>query len=299
MSKRIKVCLCFGLLVVLAGASIVKADLIPQPPVNTFDKRLTGSIPDLDQNRDFTGDGVAEQTWCAPTASADCVWYLGGKGYPNLIPAGANNVAKADALISALGGLMGTADPQGTTINNCVNGLQQYLNNAYPNTLQVSLFTAWSVLDNAGQPSAQNLWNIMTNELYLCHDVLPIIKLPQQGNPPIPPTSDNEIMDMNLDSVGGHLVMMTGYNIVNYPGSIDIFDPDDNVPAGVHVFPPPLIAPVTWNLAFVGASPQGTALSINGGAGGLIVGAISVTPEPATMVLLGLGALALIRRQKQ
>jgi hypothetical protein len=281
------------------GAPAVFALQIPQPQQKSFDKRLSGTIPDLDQNRDYTGNGIAEQTWCAPTAAADSVWYFGKGGYPKLIPAGVNDTVKADNLITALGGLMKTADPKGTTIANAVNGLQQHFNNNYPGTFTVTWNNAWTLPDNQGAPSAQNLWNWMTTELYNCSDVLPILWLPAQHQGP--PVDDSEIVQTDLDSVGGHLVMMTGYNIVNYPGTIDIFDPDDNVPQGIHVFPPPNIAPVNWNLAIVGQniSPQGTALSINGGAGGWIVGGIVATPEPTCLLLLGLGALPVLRRRKR
>ena len=300
MKRTIKFTMFLLLVTVFLGATVAQGVVIPQPPQQSFDKTTTGSIPDLDQNRDYAPPvGVNETTWCAPTASADSVWYFGKGGYPNLIPAGANDIAKADALIIALGGLMGTADPNGTTIANTVNGLQQYFNNNYPGVFTVSLHTAWTVPDNAGAPSAINLWNLMTNELYSCSDVLPIIWFPGAGpgQHQNPPSDDDEIINTNLDSIGGHLVMMTGYNIANYPGTIDIVDPDDNIPASTHIFPPNVV-PVNWNLAIVGGSPQGTALSINGGAGGWIVGAIVATPEPATLALLLVGGLVILGRKR-
>ena len=282
----------------LVLSTTVNAMVIPQPGQQSYDKRPTGSVPDLDQNRDYTGDGIAEQKWCAPTAAADSVWYYGNGGYPNLIPAGINNSAKADALIKSLGGLMGTSDAAGgTTIAGTVAGLQQYFNNNYPGTFTVSWNTAFSLPDNAGAASAQNLWNWMTGELLKGGDILPIIWLAGQNGHQGPPTEDSEIVATKLDSVGGHLVMMSGYNIAQYPGTIDVFDPDDNVPQGIHVFPPPIIAPVNWNLTIVGNTPQGTALAINGGAGGWIVGAIEAIPEPATLCLLGLGVVMMRRKR--
>jgi hypothetical protein len=152
----------------------VQAVVIPQPPVLNFDKTTTGTIPDLNQKRDYDGDSNPETKWCAPTASADSVWYYGSGSYPLLIPAGATDPAKADTLISTLGGLMGTSDASGgTTVTNCVNGLQAYYNSQYPGAFGVSLVTAWTFPDAGGQPSAKNLWNWMTNNLYDCNDVLP------------------------------------------------------------------------------------------------------------------------------
>lgn len=81
----------------------------------------------------------------------------------------------------------------------------------------------------------------MTNELLSSEDTLPVIWLPGSGGHQAPPTEDSEIIATNLDSLGGHLVMITGYNIAHYPGTIDAFDSDDNIPQGIHVLPPPNI----------------------------------------------------------
>ncbi|MDH4203739.1 MAG: GEVED domain-containing protein, partial [Phycisphaerae bacterium] len=253
----------------------VQAVVIPQPPVLNFDKTATGTIPDLNQKRDYDGDSNPEAKWCAPTASADSVWYYGSGSYPLLIPAGANDPAKADTLISTLGGLMGTSDASGgTTTTNCVNGLQAYYNSKYPGAFGVSLVTAWTFPDGGGQPSAKNLWNWMTNNLYDCNDVLPIISY--QGAP----TSESGIPDI-LDSVNGHLVMMIGYNYPTpNPDTITIYDPGDAAVGGAHAFPPgpPNPAPVTYTLTPVGTSPEGTALDT--GTSGFIVGAIISGPLP-------------------
>ncbi|NIA17429.1 MAG: hypothetical protein GWO86_03675 [Planctomycetes bacterium] len=71
---------------------------------------------------------------------------------------------------------MGTSDAAGgTTIAGTVAGLQQYFNNNYPGTFTVSWNTAFSLPDNAGAASAQNLWNWMTGKLLKGGDILPII----------------------------------------------------------------------------------------------------------------------------
>jgi hypothetical protein len=266
------------LMVLLLCIAAAQSVVIPPPPVATFDKTVGNTIPDLNQNRDFTGDGVPETKWCAPTASADCVWYFGKKAYPNLIPPGANDTAKADAMISALGNMMGTNDAAGgTTIMGCVNGLQNYYNGPYPGTFNVGLFTAWTFPDDTGQPSAVNLWNFMTTALQNCDDVLPIIKY---GPGAVPPTSESDIYDLPLDSQSGHLLMMIAYNLNLNPDTITNYDPDDD-PTGAHAFPMgiPAPVPVTSTVRPVGFSPQGTALTLApaGIAPPYIVGAIIST----------------------
>lgn len=293
--------LTFFFVSLLFAAIALAQGIVPGPNQNNFDKTQFGTFPDLDQNRDYAVPwGVVETTWCAPTASANSVWYFGKGNYPNLLPAGMNNSAIADALITSLGGLMGTADPNGTTIANTVNGLQTYFNNNYPNTFTVTWNSAFSLPDPFGNPSAQNLWNWMSSELEKCEDVLPIIWLPfnpgdgsgYQGPPYDNESGEQAVEQTHLDSCNGHLVTMTGYNWAN-PMTINIIDPDDNIPAGVHIFPPN-VNPVLWNLALAGNSPQGTALSINNGLGGWIVGAITASPIPEPSALLFIGCSAVL-----
>jgi len=277
MKKLVIVSFC--LLFFMAAAEQTIAVVIPEPPQQTFDKTADPctTIPDLDQNRDYTGDGIAETKWCAPTASADCLWYYGSYSYPLLIPAGANDIDKADTMITSLGGLMGTSDAAGgTTIAGAVAGLQAYYNASYPGVFDVNVYTAWTFPDGTGAPSAKNLWNWMSNNLYDCNDVLPILWLPggQYGDPPVPPTDDSAIWDTPLDSISGHLVMMTGYDYSPDPNTITVYDPDDDAD-GAHAFPPgpPAPLPVTSNVNSIGYSPEGTALALGDGSI-LIVGAI-------------------------
>jgi len=289
------------LTVLLAATVALGQGVLPGPVQDPFDKDSPiARFPDLDQNRDYTGDAIPETKWCAPTAAANSVWYFGNAGYPELIPNVGNNTQNADALITSLGNLMGTSDAAGgTTIGNCVAGLQGYFNANTTTPFSVNLVTAWT-FPIGGQPSAQNMWNFMCTELEDCQDVLPVIWLPGPEGHNAPPEDDSQIDFTELDSIGGHLVTMTAYNWAG--NTVTIHDPDD-MPVGTgHFFPAvPAASKVTWNLAVVGA-PQGTALSINGGAGGWIVGAIIACPIPEPSILLlvvpGLGLLALRRRKK-
>lgn len=297
---KIKRFLGMVFILAIAASSIdVSAATIAQPLQQQYDKTLTGTIPDLDQNRDYTGDLVAEQNWCAPTAAANSVWYFGSGGFPNLIPAGANNDVRADSMIKILGALMGTNDPNGTTVANAVAGLQQHFDNNYSGSFSVSWNSAFSLLDATSNPSAQNLWNWMTTSLLSSADVLPIIWLPwngQNGHQGAP-SEDSGVVQTKLDSLEGHLVTMTGYDIQTYPGSINVLDPDDQVGVG-HTWPPNT-NPLQWNLTIAGSAPQGTALAINGGAGGWIVGAIVAVPEPSMILPLSVSLLLIARRKKR
>jgi hypothetical protein len=268
------------LLVLLVCVAAALAVVIPQPPQLTYDKTTTGTIPDLDQNRDYTGDGVPEQMWCAPTAAADCVWYYGSGSYPNLIPPGASDPCKADTMITNLGALMGTNDAAGgTTIAGAVAGLKAYYDSQYPGTFTVNVYTAWTFPDPTGAPSASNLWNWMTNNLHDCNDVLPILWLPG-GQQPTPPTSNSQVIwDTPLDSITGHLVMMTAYDYTQNPDQITVYDPDDDAD-GAHAFPGSIPAPVPVTSGVTPVpnpvGPGTTALSTNpdGASAPWIVGAI-------------------------
>jgi len=273
------------LLVFLVCVALVQAN-IPQPPLQTYDKTTTGTIPDLDQNRDYVPPPGPEQKWCAPTASADCVWYYGSGSYPNLIPPGASDPCKADTMITNLGALMATSDAAGgTTVPNAEAGLQAYYDGQYPGAFFVNVYTAWTFPDPTGAPSASNLWNWMTNNLHDCNDVLPILWLPG-GQQPQPPSSDSQVIwDTPLDSITGHLVMMTAYDYTQNPDQITIYDPDDDVD-GAHAFPGSIPAPlpVTSGVTPVlnPAGPGTTALSTNpdGFSPPWIVGAIISGPGP-------------------
>ena len=276
------------LLVLLLCVVAAQAVVIPQPPVLTFDKTTTGTIPDLNQKRDYEVplDGAAEQKWCAPTAAADSVWYYGKGSYPNLIPAGANDNAKADNLIMALGTMMGTSDAGGGTSTNgppppsAVEGLQQYYDSVYPGQFTVGLVTAWTFLDGTGAPSAVNLWNWMAGRLYDCNDVLPIISFGAAA-----PQNEYDIPEY-LDTTSAHLVMMTAYsyNAPN-PDTITVYDPDDAAALAAHAFPMsvPAPVPVTSTVIPTGPAAQGTALSLNvdGVSPPFIVGAIISGPNGA------------------
>jgi len=303
-------------LTALLVATVALAQNQPPPVNQIFDKDAPiARFPDLDQNRDYTGDGVAETKWCAPTAAANSVWYFGNAGWPELIPGGANNTAKADALITKLGGLMGTNDAAGgTTIAGCVNGLQAYFNANTTTPFTVTYNSVFTLPDPFGSPSAQNLWNWMCSELEDCQDVLPIIWLPNaQGQPRIPSEYEPEEVDQTpLDSISGHLVTMTAFTWPLPGGMIDIHDPDDAAIGTGHVFPPVPFGPpgkVTYNVNLVsqtGVAPW-TGLQLTNPMGSLrnavIVGAIVAcpVPEPSIFLLLapGIGMLVLRARKKK
>ncbi|MFC1676530.1 GEVED domain-containing protein [Planctomycetota bacterium] len=275
--RKLKSNLLLFCVFLLFGAIATQALDVPPPPVAVFDKVPTGQIPDLEQKRDYEMplDGNPEQKWCAPTAAADSVWYYGKGAYPNLIPAVGGDIANADALIQTLGSppFMNTSDAAGgTQVFMAVSGLWGYYNSIYPATFNAQLFTAYNLPDAVGAPSAQNLWNMMTNNLYDCNDVLPIIQF--GGNPP---TSHDQIeYDLYIDTANSHLVMMVAYDDTD--PNMDIYDPDNNNPQG-HAFPPMAPAnPDPTNLSISTLPGNVISLNADGVSAPWIVGAIISGP---------------------
>jgi hypothetical protein len=271
MKKTIKTTLIVSL--ILLTHSLVAA--APQPPP-IFDKTQNWTIPDLSQ----TNNPGWPPTYCAPTAATIALWafFAGDAG---LIQTGANDNARADNTISMLAGpaYMNTNPVTGTSIANMETGLRNYANFFGSKSYTVTFLTAFNTGPGGIPGDGHTLWGAMMDELYRCEQVLPIISFIGE------PIHPSWLEDLNLDSIDGHVVTMTGYD--GGVPEISVNDPGNN---GVHQWPPENAA---WNLV-----PHANSLHITNGqyAGNFIVGAMTMSPVPipSAFWLLGLGLVGLV-----
>jgi hypothetical protein len=205
--------------------------------------------------------------WCAPTAAADGIYWL-GQSNPSLLQGNStgNNLG-ASAIITQLGADMGTTPSGGTSAAGIVKGLNTYLGD-YGGGQAYSVSLTYA--DQVGGGS--NLLEDMELELMAGQDVLALITW-NSGNT-------------------GHVVDMTGWN----PQGITVNDPltlanqlnwsNENLTATTTVY-----------------SADGIGINYVTG-GGTIEGFVDISPvssvpEPGTLFLVGLGMTVLSRRVRK
>jgi len=135
--------------------------------------------------------------------------------------------------------------------------------------------------------TGQKLWDYMKDELYVCEDVLALIDWGPEG----PPTgSDFGYSDL------GHAMTMVGFNDSGANENIYVNDPGNNKgrPAPFHNWLPS-------EYASYGVTIKDNTIEFTiAGKTAIIYGAVTASPvpEPATLSLLALGGLALLRRKR-
>lgn len=255
-------------------------------------------VPDFSQNHN-----AAWRNYCAPTVGADWAYYFSGT-YPSLRqgnPVGPGGAADAgvDGIIGGvppaagtIAQLMGTTTNGGTTLANCANGLDSYLE-ANDGVAGNANWNTTGVLRAGFQaPSGQNFLTALELALSNGSGVILAVAWPNgaPGGYEIPdnydPTNENGPM--------GHALALTGYNNANL--TISVNDPANNA-GSAHNWPGEnLVA----NL-IVGANGLPNFLGIMvGGVRGDIYGAVitSPVPTPGSGALFVLGATLLLRRKR-
>lgn len=201
--------------------------------------------------------------WCAPTAAGDAIYWL-SQGNPSLLQGylPGNNIG-ASTIISELGAFMGTTPYGGTSTAGMITGLDIYLGlYGGGQAYSVTLISA----DEVG--GGFNLLEDMENDLMAGQDVLALIAW-----------NANE----------GHAVEMTGWNAEG----ITINDPYTDANQ------------LNWSnenltATTTGYGTDGIGISYETGTG-VIVGFVDIspTPEPGTLLLVGLGVTFLSHRVRR
>ncbi|MBC8234167.1 PEP-CTERM sorting domain-containing protein [bacterium] len=256
-----KVILCLWVLTLCALFWITEASALPL----SYQKL---GVPDFSQ----LADPAWGNSYCAPTAAANSVWYFGEHGFPLLNQGFAwGDNAGAGTVISDLGTDMNTDPWGGTSATNIRDGWQTYLDRYYP-TPTIPYFQTELVWASDFANGGTGLWEYMKEELYRCEDVMPLVL---------------------WDGGGGHAITMVGWDSSN----IYINDPWNN-PGNQH----------NWGGEYLGVTTTVTSggIGVSWGTGtGTIAGAVvssPVIPEPTTIILMGcglIGLLSIVIRQRR
>jgi len=203
--------------------------------------------------------------WCAPTASADAIYWL-GQSNPSLLQGNLpGNNTGASTIITELGAYMGTTPSGGTSSTGIVSGLDTYFG-LYGGSQAYSVTQIYAVDVGGGL----NLLEDMENDLYAGQDVLALI----QWN--------------GVDT--GHVVEMTGWNTSGITANDPATDANQ-------------LNWSNENITVTTTGYDADGININYASGsGYIEGFVDLTgpppsvPEPGTLFLVGLGMTFLSRR---
>jgi hypothetical protein len=181
-----------------------------------------GYMPDFDQNQNFTGDPAIEQSYCAPTAIANSLWWF-DQNYPDreVVPVGWT----PQQLIQLLAWLMDTNGQRtgiqhaGTYVEDEQAGIDEYL----------AQYGLTDLIYEHTEPKPEFEW--IETEIERCQDVkldlgfYEVIEVVEE-----PPGSGQWII--TWQRVGGHAVTSAGVNSEKF--QIAVSDPDaDNAEFGL------------------------------------------------------------------
>jgi hypothetical protein len=253
-----------SLLVMITLVSVLTARALP------ISWSSPGTTPDFGQQY----NSAWSSGYCAPTAAADGIYWLGQYNTNLLQGNPVGNDSGASAIISQLGGFMGTDPTNGTSASGIVKGLNTYLGDyGGSQTYSVSLTYA----DEIG--GGTNLLEDMEIDLMGGQVVLPLII-------------------WNGTDIG-HVVDMTGWDTNDitikdpdaYPYSI--YWSDTSLAANISGYPTSPIDGIGISYVSDGYNEAGT---IEGFVGISDNSTESSVPEPGTFILVGLGMTFLSRR---
>ncbi|MBS0196427.1 MAG: hypothetical protein JSR77_06690 [Planctomycetes bacterium] len=244
---------------------------------------------------DFSQKNLAVwRNYCAPTAGADVVYYL-SNSYPALAQgnpwgpgaaadAGVNTIiGKPPApLPGTISALMGTTTARGTTLQNCANGLDAYLE-ANDGMANVTWNTSAVLLSGYPLPAGQNFFTACQQTL-ASNGVVILAVHWTAAPPPGYDIPDGYIPYDDLNTPMGHALAMTGYDTTLLPQTLYVNDPGNNL-GNMHNW-------ANENLAIgIAGLPNAMNIVINGMAG-RVYGAVLATPVVHQVGFnLGIGTL--------